>query len=46
MGLNYRCSELRGVANPNQARYHFPFAVPRSSMTGREALGWKRLAEI
>ena len=48
MRLNYRCPELRGVANPNQARYHCPFAVPirRSSMTGREALGWKRLAEI
>ena len=34
--LNPSCPELRGVANPNQARYYCPFAVParRSSMPG------------
>ena len=36
MRINPRCPELRGAANPNQARYHRPFAVPirRSSMPG------------
>ena len=34
MRINPRCPELRGAANPNQACYHCPFAVPilRSSM--------------
>ena len=48
MRLNYRCPELRGAENPNQARYHCPFAVPlrRPACQGTEDLGWKSLAEI
>ena len=48
MRLNPRCPELRGAANPNQARYQCPLAVPirRSSMPDTEDLGWKGLAEI
>ena len=40
-----RCPELRGAANPSQARYHGPFAVRirRPSMLD---LGWKSLAKI
>ena len=36
MRLNSQCPELRGAANPNQARYFCPFAIPirGSSMAG------------
>ena len=34
--LNPQYPEIRGAANPSQARYHFPLAVPtrRSSISG------------
>ena len=43
--LNPRCPELRGAANPNQARYHCPFAVPirRSSMPGHKGFRMEKL---
>ena len=43
MRLNPRCPELRGAANPNQARFYCPLAIPfrRSSMTGHDRTGWK-----
>ena len=45
MRLNPRCPELRGAANPHQARYHCLFAVPirRSSMPGHRGF---RLAKL
>ena len=45
MRLNSRCPELRGAANPNQARYYCPFAVPirRSSMTGHKGFRMEKL---
>ena len=43
--LNHRYSELRGAENPNQARYHCPFAIPirRSSMPGHRGFRMERL---
>ena len=45
MRLNPRCPELRGAANPIQARYQCPFAVPirRSSMPGHRRFRMEKL---
>ena len=47
MRLNARCPELGGAANPNQARYHCPFAVPirRSSMPGHRGFTMEKLGQ-
>ena len=43
--ISRESSELRGAANPNQARYHCPFAVQirRSSMPGHREYRMERL---
>ena len=48
MRLNPRCHELRGAANPNQARYHcpLPFQFVDPTCRDTEDLGWKSLAEV
>ena len=45
MRLNPRYPELRGAANPNQARYHCLFTVPirRSSMPGHRGFRTEEL---
>ena len=45
MCLNPRCPELRGAANPNQARCHCLFAVTtrRSSMPGHRGFRMEKL---
>ena len=45
MSLNPRCAELRGGANPKQARYHCPFAVPIRwfSMPGHRGFRMEKL---
>ena len=47
MRLNPRCPELRGAANPNQARYHCPFAVPirRSNIPGHIGFRMEKLGQ-
>ena len=45
MRLNPRCPELRGAANPNEAHYHCPFAVPIriSSISGHRGFRMEKL---
>ena len=49
MRLNPRCPELRGAANPNQARLSFvrlTFQFVDPACRDTEDLGWKGLVEI